>query len=270
VDGLEYSWIPDGTFSMGCVPTDPECEADERPAHTVRLTRGFWLGRTEVTVGAFERFVSATGVTTTAEEVGRGFTWIGDRWVERAGVSWRHPGFAQGKDHPVVAVSWGDASAYCRWAGGRLPSEAEWERAARAGRDGAVYAWGAREDLGLGGRPQANVADLSAGRAFAWDVFDVDDGYVYTAPVATFTPNGFGLYDMSGNAYEWVADWYRSDFYSRSPPSDPQGPADGRFRGLRGGSWSYYPSRTRLSARGSQRPDDAKANVGFRCAIAGS
>jgi len=267
-DGLEYSWIPPGTFAMGCVPNDAECEPQELPRHRVRLTAGYWLGRTEVTVAAFRRFVGETGFRTGAEIDGEGIVWKGDRWAKQDRASWRRPGFTQNVNHPVVMASWVDASSYCHWAGGRLPTDAEWERAARGGREGARYVWGAGRHPRVAGHPQANVPDASAGRAFRWHVFEgYDDGFIYTAPVGSFAPNRFGLHDMAGNAYEWVFDWYAVDYFASSPLENPPGPANGRFRVLRGGSWAYYVKRVRLSARGAVRPGDARANVGFRCAI---
>lgn len=252
---------------MGCVPGDPECEGDEQPRHRVTLSRGFWLGRTEVTVGAFGRFVARTGHRTLAERSGSARVWAGDRWSPRPGASWRQPGFPQDEDHPVVCLAWEDAEAFCRSSGGRLPTEAEWERAARGGEEGAVYTWGNGPDPRRGGEAVANVPDESAGRAFRWQVFQgYDDGYVHTSPVGSFPAAGFGLHDMAGNAAEWVADWYGA--YARAEARDPPGPPSGRFRVVRGGSWSYYPRSLRLSARLTKHPGDSQSNLGFRCALA--
>jgi formylglycine-generating enzyme required for sulfatase activity len=167
----------------------------------VTLSRGYWLGRTEVTVGAFRAFVARTGHRTLAERRGSARVWAGDRWSSRSGASWRQPGFPQDEAHPVVCVSWDDAAAFCDSAGGRLLTEAEWERAARGGNEGMVYAWGSGRTPMRGGRAQANVPDEAARRAFHWWVFEgYDDGHVYTSAVGCFPAGGFGLHDMAGNA----------------------------------------------------------------------
>ncbi len=253
---------------MGCVPGDPECGDDERPRHPVTLSRGYWLGQTEVTVGAFGRFVSRTGHRTQAERRGSARVWAADRWSSRPGASWRQPGFPQDESHPVVCVSWDDAVAFCGAGGGRLPSAAEWERAARGGGEGMVYAWGSERMPMRGGTALANVPDEAARRAFNWWVFEgYDDGHVYTSAAGLFPAGGFGLRDMAGNAAEWVADWHGDRYYVASPATDPTGPSSGRFREVRGGSWSYYTRSLRVSVRLPKSPEDSQSNIGFRCAV---
>ena len=222
-----YAWVPAGTFQMGCVPQDAECDRDEKPRHPVTLSRGFWMKETEVTVGEYRGFARATG-----------------RGMAPA------PSFSQRDDHPVVNVTWDDATAYCRWAGGRLPSEAEWELAARGGRDGAKYPWG--------GAISHNDAN--------YDGTSDRDRWEETAPVASFAANGFGLFDMVGNVWEWVADWHDSGYYARSSAADPTGPSWGSFRVLRGGSWSYNSWILRVSYRSRFDPSDWSDGRGFRCA----
>ncbi len=195
-DGLEYTWIPPGEFVMGCVPGDDECYPEERPAHAVKLTHGFWLGRTEVPVQAYERFVRATG-RDMPEEPGAGAM----------------PGYNDGwrkKSHPMVKVTWEEAGAFCRWSGGRLPTEAEWEYAARGGVAGLKYPWG---------------NDRSHDQANYWRTGGTDR-WLYTAPVGSFPPNAYGLYDMAGNVYEWVGDWFSETYYEDSPLTDPGGPVE--------------------------------------------
>ncbi|MFT3768209.1 MAG: formylglycine-generating enzyme family protein [Minicystis sp.] len=289
-------WIPPGECTIGSDAVD--AREDERPAHRVRL-HGFWMDETEVTVGAFRRFVEATGYVTTAErrpdvaEIGKDvaagslvFTPTkgpvplddpGRWWRWTPGASWHHPEGPEGPpakdDHPVVQVSWEDAAAYAAWAGKRLPTEAEWEYAARGGLEGKRYAWGDEEPSS--GRPRAN---LWQGR-FPYENLAVD-GYVGTAPVASFAPNGYGLHDMAGNVWEWCADWYRVDTYRRragpDPSADPQGPEasfdpaepDAPKRVVRGGSFlcnEGYCTGYRVSARMRSSPDTSLSHTGFRC-----
>ena len=153
---------------MGCVAQDSGCQPDEKPAHEVTISRAFWLGKTEVTVGAFGRFVAEKGYRTTAEVEGWAYAFDGTKWDKKQGANWRSPGFAQSDDHPVVDVTWDDAVAYCTWAGGRLPSEAEWEYAARAGEAGHVYVWGDASTPSVGGRAAANVVDEASKRKYNW------------------------------------------------------------------------------------------------------
>jgi len=215
-DGLAYVWIPPGTFQMGCAPEDGECDADESPRHAVAIARGFWMGRTEVPVAAY-------------------------------GKSAVVPDGQEGADHPVFNVTRDEAKAFCEWSGGRLPTEAEWEYAARGGRDGLKYPWGntiSHEDanyIGTGGRDD-------------WDV---------TSPVASFPANGFGLFDMAGNVWEWVQDDYHDSY--QGAPSDGsawQG-SGGAF--LRGGSWFCLPKYVRASNRNLVAPGARRALDGFRC-----
>jgi formylglycine-generating enzyme required for sulfatase activity len=279
-DGLGYAHIPPGVFEMGCVQGDG-CEQEERqdenPRHLVRLTRTFWMGETEVTVEAFRRFVTETGRVTTAEMDGWSVLFDGQKPVRKAGISWRSPGFEQGAGRPAVDVSWYDAEAYCRWAGGRLPTEAEWEHAARGGAAGERCVWGDAPVPLVAGVRQANVADESAKRVYpTWTtVPGYDDGYAQTAPVAAFAPNGFGLHDMEGNVAEWCSDWHDARSYASFPQSagptgtpaavDPKGPATGELRVIRGGSWVDESSFLRTSRRYFDPPAAHKGFIGFRC-----
>ena len=241
---------------------------DERPAHRVTLSP-FDIDQTEVTNSEFARFVQDTGYETDAEK--KGISWVfkkGQRdWVAIQGADWRHPlgsesSIVDTMNHPVVNVSWNDASAYANWADKRLPTEGEWEYAARGGREVEIYPWG--NELEPGGRV---VANFWQGK---WpDDNKLEDGYYYTAPVASFSPNGFGLYDMIGNAWEWTADWYREDYYKHSPAIDPKGPRTGETRVARGGSWfcsEGYCGAYRVGFRGKSPQDSSFNNVGFRCA----
>jgi formylglycine-generating enzyme required for sulfatase activity len=235
-DGLEYVWIPPGAFEMGCVPGDDDCYAEEKPAHRVTLTQGFWMCRSEVPVYAYERFVAATGGTMPAEPDTEAMPGYNDGWRK--------------KNHPMVKVTWEDAAGFCRWSGGRLPSEAEWEYAARGGVEGFKYPWG---------------NDRSHDQANYWRTGGQDQ-WTYTAPVGSFPPNAFGLYDMAGNVYEWVADWYSEDYYARSPRTDPAGPPRGQLRVTRGGSGFINPAVMRISTRLRSAPDTRNVAVGIRCA----
>jgi len=252
-DGQKYVWIPAGGFMMGCSPNDAECELDEKPAHRVMISRGFWLGQTEVTVGAYKRFASATGTAMPPEPAV-------DSYAIDAGWS--------SEQMPIVNVSWGDANTYCRWVGGRLPTEAEWEYTARAGSTGASY--GSLDDI-------AWIADNSGQE-------HIDSTRIWTAmpnhyhhtlqanenrphEVGKKRPNGFNLYDTLGNVLEWVNDWYSDKYYEGSPERDPQGPGRGEGRVLRGGSWNYGPRDARVSNRGWSGPGVRFIFYGFRCSL---
>ncbi|HEX8503666.1 MAG TPA: formylglycine-generating enzyme family protein [Pyrinomonadaceae bacterium] len=251
-----------GTFRMG---SDDEMP-DEAPAHEVTVGP-FWIDAREVTVGEFARFVAATGYKTDAEAFG----WSGvfDRetgeWARVDGADWRHPsgpGSRAADAEPVCQVSWRDAEAYARWAGKRLPTEAEWEYAARGGLKGRRYAWG--DELRPGGRPVANWWQGSFPERDTGE-----DGFRGRAPAGSFPPNGFGLYDVAGNVWEWCADWYGEGFYASSPRADPRGPASGEERVIRGGSWmcsENFCSNYRVAARSHAAPDTGLDNLGFRCA----
>jgi sulfatase modifying factor 1 len=255
-------FIKGGTFLMGSNEGHPE----EGPAHEVTVDP-FWIDRDEVTVAKFEAFVRVTGYKTEAERFG----WSGvfnvktSEWGKVDGADWRHPdgpGSNAAPDEPVTQVSWNDAVAYAKWAGKRLPTEAEWEFAARGGLDRQAYAWGA--ELRPGGRPVANwwqghFPTRNTG----------EDGYIGRAPVGRFPANAYGLRDVAGNVWEWCADWF-SETYDASPPGrNPKGPASGAERVMRGGSWmcsENFCSRYRVAARSHATPDTGLNNVGFRCA----
>lgn len=232
--GVVFRRIPAGTFMMGCVPPDSGCEEDEKPRHEVTLTKDYWLAKTETTVSQYGAFVRATGRNVPEK-----------------------PGFEQGDDHPVVNVSWDDAVAFCSGAGGRLPTEAEWERAARGNQTDTVYPWGnaiSHENANYG--KEECCEGLAVGR----------DRWVHTSPTGSFEPNAFGLYDMIGNVWEWCADWYDESYYGKRPRQDPKGAGTGELRVLRGGSWVIVPWGLRASGRDWGAPDDRLDIIGFRCA----
>jgi formylglycine-generating enzyme required for sulfatase activity len=255
-------FVAGGRFLMG----SDAGAIDERPVHEVEVD-AFWIDRHEVTVAEFARFVAATGHATDAERFG----WSGvfdvktRAWLKIDGADWRRPegpGSRAAADEPVSQVSWRDAVAYARWAGKRLPTEAEWELAARGGLQGRTMAWG--DDLRPGGRP---VANWWQGRFPEQDTGE--DGFRGRAPVGSFPPNGFGLSDVVGNVWEWCADWYADDYYGTSPRRNPTGPAAGAERALRGGSWmcsENFCSNYRVAARSHATPDSGLNNLGFRCA----
>ncbi|GBC81628.1 Serine/threonine-protein kinase pkn1 [bacterium HR10] len=260
--------IHDHADTTGAPDPAHEIYDDEGPVHEVALSP-FFIDLHEVTNAEFARFVQATGYKTDAER--KGESWVfrqGARdWALVRGADWRHPlgpddSIADRMDHPVVHVSWNDAFAYCRWAGKRLPTEAEWEYAARAGHRGQTYPWG--DELKPGGKLMANFWQGH------WpDRNLLEDGYYYTAPVCSFPPNDFGLCDMVGNVWEWTADWYAEDYYAHSPVVNPQGPSSGEMRVARGGSWFCSPNYCgayRVAFRGKSPPDASFNNVGFRCA----
>ena len=209
-DGLTYVWIPSGKFEMGCSPGDGVCSGDEKPAHTVTITKGFWMGQTEVTQAAYQRVIGS------------------------------NPSHFHGDRLPVEMVTWDQANAYCGALGMRLPTEAEWEYAARAGSTASRY---------------GNL------EAVAWY-----GGGKQTHEVGQKAPNAWKLYDMLGNVWEWVADWYDADYYSQSPSQDPQGPSSGQDRVMRGGAGIHAADRSRVSLRAEVQLGNSFDFTGFRCA----
>lgn len=293
--GMRFVRVPAGSFQMGHVETaeawardyplyPPERFAklsDEAPVHRVRITRAFYLGQHEVTVGQFRRFLERSGHVPESVRDGTGgygfnagydpaSTSRGDAFEGRdPRYSWANPGFAQGDDHPVLNVTWTDAVAMAAWLSRtegrryRLPTEAEWEYACRAGTDGR-YPNG-NDPLRLG--EIANTFDASAAEHWPqWQPFALpgSDGFAFTAPVGRFAPNAWGLHDMLGNAWEWVSDWHGDDHYAVSPTDDPQGPADGEVRVRRGGSWHSWALYARCGYRNWNTPSTRYALVGMR------
>ena len=241
----------------------------------MRITKPFYLGTYHVTRGQFRQFVTDTGYKTDAEkgEKPGAFGWDPDKkeFGFNEKYSWRNAGFEQTDEHPVVNVSWNDAVAFCKWLSRkegktyRLPTEAEWEYACRAGTTTRYYSGDDPETLAKVG----NVADAAAKAKFPdWKyTIKASDGYVFTAPVGKFKPNAFGLYDMHGNAWQWCADWYGAEYYAASPADDPTGPDSGDDRVLRGGSWFDGPDVSRSASRFGITPDDRfDFCTGFRVA----
>ena len=269
-----------GHFLMGHDLDEGYPDDGEGPMHRVDLTP-YWIDVTTVTNGMFEVFVEATGHETEAELYGWSFVFAGflpnefpptravkqtPWWRQVEGSDWRHPegphsDLSDRRDHPVVHVSWNDAVAYCRWAGKLLPTEAQWEYAARGGLEQRRYPWG--DDREPGGEHLMNV----------WQgVFPTDntleDGFAGTAPVDAFPTNGFGLHNMTGNVWEWCLDWFDPNAYRTSGGSHPSGPSEGTHKVMRGGSYLCHESycyRYRVAARSANTPDSSAGNIGFRC-----
>ncbi|GJL51811.1 formylglycine-generating enzyme family protein [Candidatus Nitrospira salsa] len=262
--------VPAGMFEMGS--PNARGSADEYPQHTVSLD-AFYLDIYEVTNRQFRKFVKTNAYTTTAENQGKAWVYVDEeRWTEVPGAWWRKPEGAESVfasrrgSHPVVTVSWIDAKRYCEGNGKRLPTEAEWEYAARAGLTKNVW-WGKPQS---GFQGAGNVADTTHKSEFPkrpWPILEqYDDHYVRTAPVGSFEPNAWGLYDMIGNAWEWVADWYAEGYYAQSPEKNPQGPPKGHFKVLRGGSWATSPEFLGTGVRIFNLPSTRNAAHGVRCA----
>ena len=262
VDKAQMVFVPGGSFIMGSDASEldkvwsrfkwpddwKQHTLSEQPAHEVEVD-GFWIYRRNVTVAQYRRFTVASRRAMPPEPEWR----------------WRD-------DYPVVNVSWEDAKQYCGWAKARLPFEAEWEYAARGGNTGldgrprTIFVWG--DDYPTS--KVANLADISFRKAKVYHanyhIFDkYDDGYTFAAPVGSFTPNGFGLYDMAGNVLQWCEDRYDREYYSKSPRSNPRGSTTGELRVLRGGAYDTIPAITRISRRLGNNPDIHHNEKGFRC-----
>lgn len=243
--------IPAGTFQMG----SPIGDVDEAPVHMVELD-AFYIDQHEVTNAEYQAFVTATGHLAPR---GIGYTAVYE-FLKQDYRPWRDSGFNH-PNQPVTTVTWFDATTYCEWAGKRLPTEAEWEKAARGGLEGTRYPWGDAEP----DNTTANFADSQT--EFEWRSANVNDGYLFTAPVGTFPPNGYGLFDMAGNVWEWCADWYSPAYYAESPSRNPKGPDTGERRVLRGGTWYRAAHTLRNAERVSDFPENSLNVVGFRCAM---
>jgi formylglycine-generating enzyme required for sulfatase activity len=258
----EMVFIKGGSFKMG---TD-EGMAFEGPVHEITV-EPFWIDKHEVTVGEFARFVEASRYQTEAERFGWSivFDMKAGEWKPVNGADWLHPegpGSSANPAEPVTQVSYNDAAAYARWAGKRLPTEAEWEYAARGGLVGKKYSWS--DELRPEGGYPANWWQGEFPR-----MNTAEDGYTGRAPVGRFAPNRYGLYDMAGNVWEWCADWFDDGYYLHSPASNPPGPASGIERVIRGGSWmcsENYCQGYRVAARSHSSAESAMNNLGFRCA----
>lgn len=288
--GIEQASLPGGRFLMGDAHGDGFPADGETPVHPVEVSP-FTIDVTSVTNADFTTFAEQTGYVTEAEAFGFSavFHLILDAdeedllgrpaqtpwWVGVAGADWRHPegrrsGIDGRADHPVVHVSWNDANAYCSWAGRRLPTEAEWEFASRGGLESARFPWG--DEL---------LDEHGAWRVNIWQgafpsVNTQEDGFLTTAPVRSYRPNGYGLWQTAGNVWEWCADAFSPATYGRRAGNgtvhDPSGPGNGDLRVMRGGSYlchDSYCNRYRNAARSSNTPDSSMGNAGFRTVAAG-
>ena len=223
IDGLEYVWIPPGEFQIGAVAGDGKAHRSEKPRHRVEITKGFWMARTPVTVAAYKRSVKAKSAKMPPAPD------FNPKWEK--------------EDYPIVNVSWEDTTEFCEWAQGRLPTEAEWEYAARGGKEGLKYPWG--DEIS---HDRANYNGKKGG----------------TTPTGSYEENSFGLYDMAGNVWEWCADWFDEGYYAGSTEKDPPGPGKGKVRVLRGGSWLNSARGLRTSFRYRFEPVVGYYLIGFR------
>lgn len=268
----EMILIQGGTFEMGST----EGLSDEKPVHQVTLNN-YYLGKYEVTVAQFGQFISETGYKTDADKDGGSFVSIGNVWDKKAGMNWKCD--TEGNErpvsefnYPVINVSWRDANEYCKWLSRKtgnhyhLPTEAEWEYAAGNGTKHTRYSWGNDDPLGNNG---GNIADESAREVLVMSLiwYGYNDGFIYLAPVGSFNPNEFGLYDMTGNVGEWCGDLYGSKYYKSSPRDDPRGPSEGSYRVIRGGTWWSQPDLLQVFYRDRGQPSYRYFGTGFRIAM---
>jgi len=276
--------IPAGSFMMGREDREgwtpmaaPEAFDDELPPHEVYVD-AFYIDQYEVTNRQFKEFVDATGYVTDAEKDGSSEVMVSADiantpiqgtdigWKTVEGACWKYPEGPGSTidaimDHPVVHVSWNDANAYAAWVGKRLPTEAEWEKAARGG---TITNWFWGDYIDSAGQ----YANLYGEHRL--DVIyppEVLDGYNQTAPVGSLTPNAYGLYDMAGNVFEWVSDWFQYDYYTISPKNNPQGPLTGTEKVMKGGSWYFYECYLRPANRSNSELRRHDSGLGFRLAM---
>jgi formylglycine-generating enzyme required for sulfatase activity len=272
-----------GRFLMGTDTKTGFPLDGEGPVRPVRID-AFYIDRYNVTNSQFDEFTRAADYRTEAERFGWSFVFQGHIapedylrlvedtvagakwWCKVRGADWRHPegpdsNIAERAHHPVVHVSWNDAVAYCQWAGKRLPTEAEWEYAARGGLEQKLYPWG--DELTPEGRHLCNIWQ---GKFPTHDA--AEDGYSAPCPVDAFPPNGYGLYSITGNTWEWCADWFDPEYPLLATRMNPVGPPRGELKSIRGGSYlchASYCNRYRVAARTCNTPDSATTNMGFRC-----
>jgi len=266
-DGMTMMYIPAGEFEMGSSADDSllECSKyregcnrawfnDEDPVHNILLD-SYWIDNTEITNSMFRQFIEATSYQTEAEKKGNSVVFTSSGSKEIDGANWQNPeGPNSSIDeflyNPVVHISWSDANAYCDWSGARLPTEAEWEKAARGGIENKFYPWGDKP-------PTCQIgADNGAQFGSCHEITNV----------GTFSPNGYGVHDMAGNLWEWTSDWYDFSYYSYSPYTNPLGPSTGSTRVLRGGSWINYEYSLLVAGREGKIPSTTNYEIGFRCA----
>jgi formylglycine-generating enzyme required for sulfatase activity len=251
-DGSVMIYVPGGEFLMG----NDRGGENERPARKVHVN-GYFIDKHEITVAQFRTFVESTKYVTEAERSGGADVWTEGTWVTKPDASWKNPYYDQDDTYPVTCVTWNDVSAYCAWAGKRLPTEAEWEKASR-GTDGRMYPWGNGKWINADEEYLLNAGPGTQD----------DDDAEMAIDVGTY-PGGaspYGLLDMAGNVAEWCFDWYDAEYYRGAPARNPRGPGSGTFRIRRGGSWFSEPSRCRSSARIWSPPVDRNSITGFRCA----
>jgi sulfatase modifying factor 1 len=254
-DGQKYVWIPPGELMMGCSPGDTNCQDNEKPSHQVKITHGFWMGQTETTVGVWKRYAAGIGAPMPPEINFRNYNW--------------NPGWAEDAQ-PIGNLLWNEAQTFCKAAAGRLPTEAEWEYAGRAGAKVPVARYGAPDEI-------AWYGDNSGDAHVDTDEIRKNDSANYGLrliankgrmhPAGTKKPNAWGLYDMLGNADEWVADWYSETYYQKTEALDPQGPPSGEAKVARGVGFGRYPGDMRVSFRRFLAPDVRNGDFGFRCVL---
>lgn len=284
-DSTDMVLLAGGTFLMGTDRAEGFPQDGEGPVRPVTLSP-FWLDRFPVTNASFATFVHATGYRTEAEVFGWSFVFwshipqprfeelVEDTvaaapwWCKVNGATWKNPegpgsGVDGRLDHPAVHLSWNDCAAYSRWAGKRLPTEAEWEYAARGGLEQKLYPWG--DELTPNGKHLCNIWQ---GEFPRHDL--AEDGYAGTCPVDAFPPNSYGIYSITGNAWEWCADWFATGFDRKGQQQNPLGPPSGVAKVMKGGSFlchRSYCNRYRVAARTSNTPDSSASNTGFRCVM---